>query len=131
MMSSEIPRVDVISTRSAHSVERRFRYSQPTAEKRGHQACSVARRSTQANRNLESSISAKRVFRSSLPMRSHMKVRVLRVPPSRALEGIDLRPYKLQKGNVYELEPQVAQVLIMWKYAEPVSGARGRKKPKE
>jgi len=63
-------------------------------------------------------------------MRSHMKVRVLRVPPSRALEGIDLRPYKLQKGNVYELEPQVAKVLIVWKYAEPVSGPGGRTKPK-
>ena len=59
------------------------------------------------------SISVKRVFQSFLPMRSHVKVRVLRVPPSRALEGIDLRPYGLQKGNVYELDPQVAQVLIV------------------
>ena len=63
-------------------------------------------------------------------MRSHVKVRVLRVPPSRALEGIDLRPYRLQKGNVYELDPQVAQVLIVWKYAEPVNRPRGRKKPR-
>ena len=60
-----------------------------------------------------------------------MKVRLLRVPPSRALEGIDLRPYKLQEGNVYELEPQVAKVLIVWKYAERVSRSRSRKKPKK
>jgi hypothetical protein len=59
-----------------------------------------------------------------------MKVRVLRVPPSRALEGIDLRPYKLKEGNVYDLEPQVAQVLLVWKYAERVGG-RSRRKPKE
>jgi hypothetical protein len=59
-----------------------------------------------------------------------VKVRVLRVPPSRALEGIDLRPYKLQEGNVYDLEPQVAKVLIVWKYAERVVTAGDRKKPK-
>ena len=62
---------------------------------------------------------------------SPVKVRVLRVPPSRALEGIDLRPYKLREGNVYDLEPQVAQVLIVWKYAERVADARGSKKPKK
>ena len=60
-----------------------------------------------------------------------MKVRVLRVPPSRALEGIDLRPYKLREGNVYDLEPQVAKVLILWKYAERVAGAGGTKKSKK
>jgi len=64
-------------------------------------------------------------------MRSQMKVRVLRVPPSRILEGIDLRPYKLQEGNVYELEPQVATVLILWKYAELVNRPRGGRKPKK
>jgi hypothetical protein len=64
-------------------------------------------------------------------MRSQMKVRVLRVPPSLVLEGIDLRPYKLQEGNLYELEPQVAKVLIVWEYAERVDRPRGRKKPKK
>jgi hypothetical protein len=63
-------------------------------------------------------------------MRSQMEVRVLRVPPSRVLEGIDLRPYKLQEGNLYELEPQVAKVLIVWEYAERVHPG-GRKKPKK
>ena len=60
-----------------------------------------------------------------------VRVRVLRVPPSLALEGIDLRPYKLREGNVYDLEPQVAKVLIVWKYAQRVAGAGGTKKPKK
>ena len=59
-----------------------------------------------------------------------MKVRVLRVPPSLALEGIDLRPYKLQEGSVYDLEPQVAKVLLVWKYVERVRRPR-TSKPKE
>ena len=59
-----------------------------------------------------------------------MKVRVLRVPPSRALEGIDLLPYKLKEGNVYDLEPQVAKVLLVWKYVERVRRPR-TSKPKE
>ena len=60
-----------------------------------------------------------------------VRVRVLKVPPSLALEGIDLRPYKLREGNVYDLEPQVAKVLIVWKYAQRVAGAGGTKKPKK
>jgi hypothetical protein len=56
---------------------------------------------------------------------------VLRVPPSLALEGIDLRPYKLREGTVYDLEPQVAKVLIVWKYAERVAGAGRTKKSKK
>jgi len=60
-----------------------------------------------------------------------VKVRVLRVLPSLALEGIDLRPYKLREEDVYELEPQVAKVLIVWKYAERVTPRRGGKKPKK
>jgi hypothetical protein len=59
-----------------------------------------------------------------------MKVRLLRVPPSRALEGIDLRPYKFQQGNVYDLDPRLAKVLILWKYAERVPGAKSRGKGK-
>jgi len=60
-----------------------------------------------------------------------VKVRVLRVPPSRALEGIDLCPYQLREGSVYDLEPQVAKVLIVWKYAERVSPRRRGAKPKK
>jgi hypothetical protein len=59
-----------------------------------------------------------------------MKVRVLKVPPSLALEGIDLRPYKLREGNIYDLEPQVAKVLLVWKYVERVRRPRSGK-PKE
>ena len=57
-----------------------------------------------------------------------MKVRVLRVPPSRILEGIDLRPYKLREGGVYDLESPVAKVLIVWKYAERVKTPRSQGK---
>ena len=60
-----------------------------------------------------------------------VRVRVLRVPPSRALEGIDLCPYQLREGSVYDLDAQVAKVLIVWKYAEQVSPRRGRGKPKK
>jgi len=60
-----------------------------------------------------------------------MKVRVLRVPPSRALEGVDLRPYKFQEGHVYDLDPRVAKVLILWKYAEPVRATRGSREQKD
>jgi hypothetical protein len=59
-----------------------------------------------------------------------MKVRVLRVPPSRILEGIDLRPYNLRQGGVFDLEAPVAKVLIVWKYAEPVKTPRGQAKSK-
>jgi hypothetical protein len=60
-----------------------------------------------------------------------MKVRVLRVPPSRALEGIDLRPFTFREGNVYDLEPRVAKVLILWKYAEPVRNTPAPRKRKD
>jgi hypothetical protein len=68
------------------------------------------------------------VFRSYVPTPREMKVRVLRVPPSRILEGIDMRPFKLQEGGVYDLESRVAKVLIVWKYAEPVKKAGGTAK---
>jgi hypothetical protein len=60
-----------------------------------------------------------------------MKVRVVRVPPSRALEGIDLRPYKFQEGGIYDLDPRVARVLILWKYAERIPATGGGRKRKE
>ena len=77
------------------------------------------------------SLRASRVLGAISVRHQSIRVRVLRVPPSRALEGIDLRPYKLQEGSIYELEPQVANVLIVWKYAEQVSRPRARKKPKK
>ena len=46
-----------------------------------------------------------------------MRVLLWRVPPSRALEGVDLRPYAFTQGQVYDLEPRAANVLILWDYA--------------
>jgi hypothetical protein len=86
--------------------------------------------STQTHKGPQTFEIGRACVQTIFPMRSQMKVRVLRVPPSRVLEGIDLRPYKLQEGNLYELEPQVAKVLIVWEYAERVSPS-GRKKPKK
>jgi hypothetical protein len=37
------------------------------------------------------------------------------------LEGIDLGPYRFETGRVYELERRVADVLLLWNYAERVS----------
>jgi hypothetical protein len=76
------------------------------------------------------SISDARVFRTHFTAPRVMKVRVLRVPPSRILEGIDLRPYNLREGGVYDLESPVANVLIVWKYAERVKTPRGVAKTK-
>jgi hypothetical protein len=58
-----------------------------------------------------------------------MKVRIKRVPPTRILEGIDLRPYGLREGAVHDLEPRVAKLLILWDYAEPErDGAPAKKR---
>ena len=34
------------------------------------------------------------------------------------LEGVDLGRERLQPGRVYELDPLVAEVLLVWGYAE-------------
>jgi hypothetical protein len=47
-----------------------------------------------------------------------MKVRIRRVPPSHVLEGVDLRPYNFEEGRAYDVDPEVAKVLILWDYAE-------------
>ena len=49
-----------------------------------------------------------------------MKVRILRVPPARILEGIDLGPFRFEQGHTYKLESRVARVLVMWDYAERI-----------
>lgn len=58
--------------------------------------------------------------------RRAMRVRILRVPPSRAVEGIDLRQYRLEDGRVCDLSARVARVLLFWGYAEPVADGNGR-----
>jgi hypothetical protein len=99
--------------------------------KRRYRDCSRAQLFQDTAKQRTNTLRASRVLGDFSIRHNPMKVRVLRVPPSRALEGIDLRPYKLQEGSVYDLEPQVAQVLIVWKYAERVTRRRGRKKPKK
>ena len=49
-----------------------------------------------------------------------MKVRILRTPPARILEGVDLGQHRFQSGGTYEVERHVADVLIVWGYAERV-----------
>jgi len=39
------------------------------------------------------------------------------------LEGVDLGAHAFEAGGVYEVEPTVANVLILWEYAEPVIGS--------
>lgn len=57
-----------------------------------------------------------------------VKVRVLRPPPSRVLEGVDLGASPLQKGRVYELEPIVANVLLLWEYAVRVNRPKSQRR---
>jgi hypothetical protein len=47
-----------------------------------------------------------------------MRVRILRAPPARILEGVDLGSYRFEPGGTYEIERRVAEVLIVWNYAE-------------
>ena len=49
-----------------------------------------------------------------------MKVRIVRVPPARLLEGVDLGPFQFEKGHAYELDSRVARVLVVWEYAERI-----------
>ena len=37
------------------------------------------------------------------------------------LEGVDLGTHSFQEGRVYHVEPTVANVLILWEYAQPVN----------
>ena len=55
-----------------------------------------------------------------------LRVRIVRRPPSRMLEGVDLGMRAYEEGRVYEVEPTVANVLILWEYAEPVVGSADR-----
>ena len=50
-----------------------------------------------------------------------MRVRILKVPPAFVLEGLDLRPYRLQPAETRNLRSPVADILVAWGYAQPVS----------
>jgi len=40
------------------------------------------------------------------------------VPPTGSLEGFDLTPYHFQAGQVYDVPSRLAEVLVLWGYAE-------------
>ena len=47
-----------------------------------------------------------------------MLVRIVKVPPARFLEGVDLGPYHLRRSEIRELARPVVDVLLAWEYAE-------------
>jgi hypothetical protein len=47
-----------------------------------------------------------------------MLVCIVKVPPARMLEGMDLRPYRLRRAEIRELPRPVSDVLLAWGYAE-------------
>ena len=53
-----------------------------------------------------------------------MLVCIVKVPPARMLEGLDLRPYRLRRDEIRELPRPVADVLLAWGYAEPCADRR-------
>jgi hypothetical protein len=55
---------------------------------------------------------------------SRMLVCILKVPPARMLEGLDLRPYRLRRAEIRELPRPVVDVLLDWGYAEPCADRR-------
>jgi len=57
-----------------------------------------------------------------LPFSLRTRVRIQRLPPTCALEGIDLRPYRFVTGQTYDLNPDVARVLLLWEYAVLANG---------
>ena len=60
-----------------------------------------------------------------------MRVRVVKAPPARVLEGLDLRPFKLKVGETFELPRALATVLVAWGYARPArASARPTKRPR-
>ena len=60
-----------------------------------------------------------------------MRVRVVKAPPARVLEGLDLRPYGLKVGQTSELPSVLADILIAWGYARPARAtARPTKRPR-
>jgi hypothetical protein len=48
-----------------------------------------------------------------------VRIRIRKVPPSTQLEGFDLRPFAFREGGVYDVGHPLAEVLIVWGYAEP------------
>jgi hypothetical protein len=56
---------------------------------------------------------------------TRVKIRV--VPPTGSLEGLDLIPFHFRAGQVYDVPSRVAEVLVLWGYAE----LERRRKPRD
>jgi hypothetical protein len=48
-----------------------------------------------------------------------MRIRIRRVPLADSIEGIDLRHFRFCEGQVYDVGPRLAELLIVLGYAEP------------
>lgn len=48
-----------------------------------------------------------------------VKIWIRRVPPAGSVEGIDISHYNFRQGGVYEIGRHLAELLILWGYAEP------------
>jgi hypothetical protein len=46
------------------------------------------------------------------------RIKLRGVPPTGSLEGFDLTPYHFQAGQVYDVPSRLAEVLVLWGYAE-------------
>jgi hypothetical protein len=53
-----------------------------------------------------------------------MLVCIDKIPPASALEGFDLRPFRLRRSEIRELPRPVADILIEWGYASPCADRR-------
>ncbi len=58
------------------------------------------------------------------PVAISMLVCIVKVPPARMLEGLDLTPYRLRRSEIRELPRPLADVLMAWGYAEPFPDRR-------
>jgi len=58
-----------------------------------------------------------------------MRVRILKLPPASKLEGLDMGPLKLRRGETRNLRSPIADVLIDWGYAEPVASPASAVRP--
>ena len=53
-----------------------------------------------------------------------MLVCIVKIPPASALEGFDLRPFRLRRSEIRELPRPVADVLVEWGYAKQCEDRR-------
>ena len=53
-----------------------------------------------------------------------MLVCIVKIPPARMLEGVDLLPYRLRRDEIRVLPRSLATVLIDWGYAEACADRR-------